>query len=130
MKSLGTQNQNSMYDIVVVGAGISGLVAVYYILKKTPTLKLLIVEKETQYGGQITDRIACEGNRWFSLDQKQLITLCKELNVTYVNYPKIQKCFRNIWEFKRNRFALLAQWELQRFVNYFDLMAKHLKIER
>lgn len=124
MKILDKRNHKTMYDVIIVGAGLSGLVTVYYILKKTPTLKLLIVEKEMECGGQITDRFACEDNRWMSLDQKQLISLCKELNVAYVKYPCVRKSFRHILEFEKNRFALLAQWELQRFVNYFDLMAK------
>lgn len=130
MQIFDKRNHNTMYDIIVVGAGLSGLVAVYYVLKKTQTLKILIVEKETKCGGQITDRIASEDSRWFSLDQKQLIALCKELKVTYVHYPAIQNCSRHIWEFEKARFALLAQWELQRFVNYFDLMTKLSKTER
>lgn len=110
-----------MYDIVVVGAGLSGLVSVYFILKKKPNLKIIIVEKEMKCGGQITDRIGCEG-RWFSREQKHLVSLCEDLNLAYVKYPIIPKCFRHVWEFEKTAFALLAKWELQRFMDNFDLM--------
>lgn len=116
--------QNSSHDIVVVGAGLSGLATVYYILKKTPSLKMLVVEKNQGYGGQISNGVACQGGRWFGFEQKQLITLCDELNVKYMQRPSSRKNLQHISEIEKSRFAALAQWELRRFVRHFDLMAK------
>lgn len=42
-----------MYDFIIVGAGISGLYAAYQILKKTPELKIAILEKEDRIGGRV-----------------------------------------------------------------------------
>ena len=42
-----------MYDFIIVGAGISGLYAAYQILKKTPQLKIAILEKEDRIGGRV-----------------------------------------------------------------------------
>lgn len=119
-----------MYDVVVVGAGLSGLVTVYTLLKRISTLEILVVEKEMICGGQITERGTNEDNRWFSLDQKQLIGLCKELNVAYGQYPQMQKNFHSIWEFKKKPFACLIRWELQRFMDYFDLMTTLARTDR
>lgn len=126
MKIIRKQSHNNSYDVVVIGAGLSGLVAAYNILKKTSTLKMLIVEKELRCGGQITDRI----DRWFSHDQKQFMDLCKELNVTCVKYPTMKTCNRRIWDFGKSRFALLERWELERFVGYFDSMSQLFKTRR
>lgn len=42
-----------MYDFIIIGGGISGLYAAYQILKKTPKLKIAILEKEARIGGRV-----------------------------------------------------------------------------
>jgi hypothetical protein len=41
-------NKIDIYDVVIIGGGISGLYAGYNILKKTPNKSILILEKETK----------------------------------------------------------------------------------
>ena len=41
----------SIYDVVIVGAGVSGIAAAHYLLKANPALSLLILEKGPGVGG-------------------------------------------------------------------------------
>ena len=46
------ENTNETYDLVVVGAGMSGLAAAYFFRKKTaPTAKILILDNHDDFGG-------------------------------------------------------------------------------
>lgn len=40
-----------MYDVVIVGAGISGISAAYYMKKLCPRLKFLVLERRENIGG-------------------------------------------------------------------------------
>ena len=42
-----------MYDIIVIGGGISGLYTVYKIHQKSPQTKVLLIEKENRLGGRV-----------------------------------------------------------------------------
>jgi len=42
-----------MYDIIVIGGGISGLYTTYKIHQKSPQTKVLLIEKENRLGGRI-----------------------------------------------------------------------------
>ena len=42
-----------MYDIIVIGGGISGIYTAYKIHKKSPQTKVLLIEKENRLGGRI-----------------------------------------------------------------------------
>jgi protoporphyrinogen oxidase len=80
-----------MYDFIIIGGGISGLYTAYQILKKTPTLKICILEKESRIGGRVgTDEfhgiqipIAAGVGR---KKDKLLIQLLKELKIKYTEH--------------------------------------------
>lgn len=42
-----------LYDIIIIGGGISGLYSAYNLLKKKPLLKILILERNNYLGGRI-----------------------------------------------------------------------------
>jgi protoporphyrinogen oxidase len=80
-----------MYDFIIVGAGISGLYAAYQILKKTPQLKIAILEKEARIGGRVGSDsfhgiqipIAAGVGR---KSDTYLIQLLKELKIKYTEH--------------------------------------------
>lgn len=80
-----------MYDFIIVGAGISGLYAAYQILKKTPQLKIAILEKEDRIGGRVGSDsfhgiqipIAAGVGR---KSDTYLIQLLKELKIKYTEH--------------------------------------------
>lgn len=50
------------FDLIVVGAGITGLSAAYTALKRFPDSKILVLEADSRLGGKIlTDRVNMEG---------------------------------------------------------------------
>ena len=42
-----------LYDVIIIGGGISGLYAAYLIQKRFPFQKILILEKNTTLGGRM-----------------------------------------------------------------------------
>lgn len=52
--SIPNQNEKqNEYDVIIVGAGMSGLSAAYRILTQRPSTKLLILEARDRVGGRI-----------------------------------------------------------------------------
>lgn len=80
----------SVADVVIVGAGISGLSAAYEVLKKRANTKVVILEAKGRVGGRLdsvelktangTDRWDV-GGQWVSRNQKAVMNLLKELEV-------------------------------------------------
>ncbi|XP_071947256.1 putative flavin-containing monoamine oxidase AofH [Antedon mediterranea] len=86
-----------MADIVVVGAGISGLVSSYYILKKNPDAKITLLEASDRAGGQIlsVNLKAASGTDTYDVGgafvqkaQKDLMSLLKEFEIETYPQPK------------------------------------------
>jgi monoamine oxidase len=49
-----------IFDVIIVGAGLAGLSAGYYILKSNPNLKILILEAKHRVGGRTeTMELSC-----------------------------------------------------------------------
>lgn len=46
------ENNESMYDVIIIGAGLSGLYAAYYLIKKCKDLRILIIEGKDRVGGK------------------------------------------------------------------------------
>lgn len=122
---------NVVYDVVVVGGGLSGLVAVYNILQRDLNLNFLIVEKETYCGGQIYSNYnSVNDNRWFDADQNHMINLCNELNVKFVELDKKAKHLKSIWDIDKHIGSLLARFELHRFLRHIDLLSQTFQRKR
>lgn len=112
------------YDVVIIGAGVSGLVAAYSLLNKLPDLKLLIIEKEESSGGQIYSGAEGElGGRWFSEDHNELMDLCKELKVCVRKHQSVPKYLLDVYEIDKSCFSFLARFELKRFFKKIDLLS-------
>jgi protoporphyrinogen oxidase len=54
-----------LYDIIIIGGGISGLNSAYQLLIKNPSLKILLLEKNNYLGGRIkTKRVNVNGHTY------------------------------------------------------------------
>ena len=51
MEEINDNNNNNHYDVIVLGAGISGIDAVYYLQKYCPWAKILVFERRENIGG-------------------------------------------------------------------------------
>lgn len=114
------------YDVVIVGCGLSGLVAAYQIKKKAPALSFRIIEATNRYGGQIgSDKQGVDmGARWVGRDQRHILKLCDELKIKVETKKEPESDSRRQWEIDRSLFAGLAKFELDRFLRYVDVISE------
>ncbi|CAF1073357.1 unnamed protein product [Rotaria sordida] len=91
--------EENIVDVIVVGAGISGLYAAYRIKQKSPELKILVLEAKDRVGGRTltsdiitshdgneTDRFDL-GGQWVTDTQENITALLNELKLeTYLQY--------------------------------------------
>lgn len=79
-----------IYDIIIIGSGISGLYICYKLLKKNKSLKILIIDKNDYYGGRIKTfekKINNHKYRWeegagrFNSNHKLFLKLIHELHL-------------------------------------------------
>ena len=74
------------HHIVIIGGGISGLSAAYFLLQKDPTLRVTVLEAGAYWGGKIrTERVdgfVIEGGPdCFLAAKPQAVALCRELGL-------------------------------------------------
>ena len=97
-----------MYNIIIVGGGISGLYSAYMVLKKYPNSNILILEKNDYIGGRVGSNSfhnheVSIGAGWGRKDKDHLlINLIKELNVPY-NEVYMEHLYSN--NFRRTCYA-------------------------
>jgi cytochrome b involved in lipid metabolism len=94
-----------MYDIIIVGGGISGLYSCYYILKHNPSLKICIIEQSGRWGGRIytkyKDGLSFEsGAGRFHSSHSNLMQLLKEFKLNNKLFP----LSKNISYFLKNKW--------------------------
>jgi len=82
-----------MYDIVIIGAGISGLYACYKNIKHNPNDKILILEKTNRVGGKIHTKYYKDENEEYNYEagggvlyekHKEMLELVKELKIEMI----------------------------------------------
>ncbi len=101
---LETKNHTNSkkYDVIILGAGISGLSAAYTLKKKKPELKIAILEARDRTGGRIFSfnlgyRLVGEyGAEWIGRTHKNIRGFCKDLGIKlekheFNEYPFLQK---------------------------------------
>lgn len=111
-------------DVIIIGGGISGLVAAYKILKKESTLRVLILEQNNRIGGQILSNDDDElGAKWFNENQYHIVNLCSELNIRLIRKHVLSENLIRLWDIDQDLFAPLAKFELHRFLKYIDLIS-------
>ena len=76
----------TIQDVVIIGGGISGLSAAYFLHKKSPGLRITLLESDSRWGGKIrTERIdgfVIEGGPdCFLAAKPQATALCRELGL-------------------------------------------------
>lgn len=116
------KNEILEIDVLVIGAGLSGLVAAYNILERQPTLKVIVLEATNRIGGQIDVIDDIEIIRFISEDNYHIVNLCNELGVKLKQKSFINNKFKRCWEIDMGFLSKLAKYELNRFMNEIDLI--------
>lgn len=111
-------------DLLIIGAGLSGLTTAYQVLKKEPSLKVLVLDAAKETGGQIAASNLIEPDmQWITDDQRHIINLCSELNVKFETRDEVDPKLRRAWEIDRGSSAYLATIEFERFINYLEFIS-------
>jgi monoamine oxidase len=97
------QEAHSIYDVIVIGAGLSGLNSAYILRKRCRNLRILIIEAKDRVGGRTcTTELKCSkpnkkskwdiGGQWVGDYQRNITNLLKELDIeTYKQYDDGKK---------------------------------------
>jgi len=106
-KAQSIVDDKQLYDVIIIGAGVSGATAAYTLKKMHPLLSILVIEGKDRVGGRTqTVELNCSklgkkvhldaGGQWVADTQEVITGLLKELNIdTYPQYDtgtKILEC--------------------------------------
>ncbi|CAB3397339.1 unnamed protein product [Caenorhabditis bovis] len=97
-----SQDLSVDYDVIIIGAGLSGLTAAKELLKRTPETRLLILEAKDRIGGRTIgvemkgakhSKVKFDlGGQWLGRTQKYALDMAKELGLTtFEQYTEGQK---------------------------------------
>jgi len=97
---------DEIYDVVIVGGGLSGLYFLYKLLQIRPDWKILLLEKENRLGGRIwtvyddqENPLYEKGARRVSLEHSLMIKLLDELDIEYSLIESMYTAGENISNF-------------------------------
>ncbi|CAB3408428.1 unnamed protein product [Caenorhabditis bovis] len=124
-----TNNTEITYDVIVVGAGLTGLTAARRIQMTRPELRVLVLEARGMVGGRIRyssmqTRNGIEfvdiGSQFISPNDQELLELLNEINVTTTRQLN---CGENVvFQQERNKrqAGLQAQWQSTHFDDFLS----------
>lgn len=125
---VNNKHQQNKIDILIVGAGLSGLTSALKIIQKEPSLRVRILESSTRIGGQLTNTSLGEiGAKWITEDQCHIYRLLNTLQVPIHKRNIVSSQLKNYRELDEGWFASLAKYELQRYINELELKMEFFK---
>lgn len=115
-------------DVLIVGAGISGLTSAYKLIRTDPSIHIRVLESSNCLGGEIkTHNLGELGAKWYTEDQYHIHRLYKSLNLVankrVILAPHLKPCF----EIDRGMFGFLAKFELNRYINALEIKTELFK---
>lgn len=126
------KNNSNIQDseVVIVGAGVSGLVTAYKLRKKVPDMKVTILEASSEVGGQIqlTQAMGDLGAKYIGKDHYHMIELLEDLELEI--YPKeIQKPLKKKSTLSEGIFSSLVNFEVNTFLREVDITCKNYRYD-
>ncbi|KAH8347206.1 hypothetical protein KR059_006578 [Drosophila kikkawai] len=118
--------QSPELDVLVVGAGLSGLASALKILSKESSLKLRIIEASDFVGGQLGE----DGIRFVDREQLGMLAYLASVEVSPRRRSSDNECLRRCWDLDRGLTALPAKFELERYINMLELRMNKFRTKR
>jgi NAD(P)-binding Rossmann-like domain len=129
---MSTEDYRPDYDVIIVGAGLTGLVAAQQILRKEKTLKVLVLESENRVGGQVYSTDFGElGAKWIQSSHKHIVNLCMALDFELRPLEKPKLHHEMTWSLQnvmQRDFWVL--WELNMFIKKLDVLSENCGVIR
>ncbi len=134
-------------DVLIIGAGVSGMVAAHRLRQAWPEVKLTVLEANDRVGGR-TQSITIKnakgeddtfdlGGHWIASTQPDIMDLVKELDMEY--YPqnikgrKIMQVGDNVVRTYKSDIPDLNSWmaliQMQRFIDRVEALAKRVNVK-
>lgn len=114
-------NELPQLDVLIVGAGLSGLTSGVKILAKEHSLNLKILDECSKPGGQL----GTQGLRFVNKEQTDMINFMSQLNVTLRAREEADGCnLERCWALDRGLMSTPVKFELRRYINMLDLRMK------
>ncbi|XP_018589942.2 probable flavin-containing monoamine oxidase A [Scleropages formosus] len=135
------------YDVVIVGAGLSGLSAARHLLKKNSSLRVLLLEGKDRVGGRtMSSKLPAAqgkdvwdlGGQWVGSSQMYVMDLIRELGLeTYPQYTAGKKVYHmggprakvRTYTNSLPSMSLLTLLDLKHFQWQIDRMSQSLSME-
>ncbi|KAL9894920.1 LOW QUALITY PROTEIN: putative monoamine oxidase sheepish [Glossina fuscipes fuscipes] len=127
MRTPDIQAENKV-DVLIVGAGLSGLTAALRLQQKDPTLKMRVLEAMNFIGGEVTTTHLGEvGAKWFTSDQIHIFDLLRNLNIPMTRRVTMAAELETCSEIDEKRLSSLIHFELNRYITELDLRWQFFK---
>ncbi|XP_064608664.1 amine oxidase [flavin-containing] B-like [Liolophura sinensis] len=127
-------------DVVVVGAGISGLTTAYHILKRCPTMTVVVLEAKDRVGGRtLTQELKTAdgtdlwdlGGQWVGSSQTHIVDLVNELGLELCRQYTEGRKYMQLGGYRLRSYSSslpslspLALVDLHRFITKIESMRK------
>lgn len=112
-------------EVVIIGAGISGLVAARKLITKVPSMKITILEESSVIGGQVyqTQSMGDLGGKYISLDHYHIIELLENLDMEI--YPKERtENLKRKSSLDTGIFSFLINFEVNTIIREIDIKCR------
>uniref|UniRef100_A0A6P4F261 monoamine oxidase n=2 Tax=Drosophila rhopaloa TaxID=1041015 RepID=A0A6P4F261_DRORH len=120
----GTQTPE--LDVLIVGAGLSGLASALKIQTKESTLKVRIIEASDRLGGQLGQNAI----RFVDGEQKDMLDFLTLIQLSPRRRRSDNDRLRRCWDLDRGLTALPAKFELGRYIEMLDLRMPKFRSKR
>lgn len=128
LKIVMESKPNTRIDVLIIGAGLSGLTSAMKIKEKEPSLKIRILEASNKMGGQLRQVSLGEiGAKWISEDQCHIYRLLKTLNVKMHKRNFLSPQLKSYEFLDEGVFSRLAKYEIDRYINELELKLEFYK---
>jgi monoamine oxidase len=136
-----TKEEDIVYDVIVVGAGISGLSAAYYLKKENEQLRLCILEGRNRIGGRLKAATSKSGKHvdlggmWVGTQQLQIQELLKELGIeTYPQYVNGKNIYDDGYQLNHYvgdipSISILSLLDADRLLKRIDRISKEMNAD-
>lgn len=112
-----------IYDVIIIGAGLSGLTSALQIFEKENTMQIKILEATNTIGGRINQtRLGEIGGRWIAEGHYHVYTLLQHLQVP-LHHRRVMSpiCSKRCWDIDMGIFSAFVKFELSRYIYELDI---------